>query len=68
MSMDEREPEVSTSIKVRARIWRGLRALAERDALEHGGRPAMNRTVERLVEREMERVGGAERVYGPDAR
>lgn len=52
--MGSDEPSIATTIRVPERIWRALRALSERRALENGGRPSMSATVAELVERAAE--------------
>jgi hypothetical protein len=60
MELDmEREQRVRSTMVIRRSIWLGLRKLAERDDLVHGGRPSMSRTIEVLVEREIERSGAS---------
>ena len=46
-----KEPMVRTSIVVPQRIWTLLRSLAERRALEEGGRPSVSAMVAALAEK-----------------
>ena len=46
----EREPMITTSVRVPQRIWRLLRALSETRALEVGGRPSVSGLLVDLAE------------------
>ncbi len=48
----ERERVFTTTIKVRAEVWRALRALAESHALKNGGRASASAVVSELILRE----------------
>ena len=49
------EPYVTTSIRVRADVWRRLRQLAHVRALESGGRASASAVIAELVSREADR-------------
>ncbi len=59
-SLMDDERMVQTNITVPRRVWSILRALAERGALERGGRPNASRVVAELLEREAARIAEAE--------
>ena len=54
--MNETKAAVLTTIRLPTETWRRLRALAEREALERGGRPSVSAVISRLVEREASRA------------